>query len=125
MKFVQRGRLVTFTNPKQRNMLGVILDIQDAKFVTIQHVMTLKRERVSLNNILLLDICLDVAENITAHDMQRVFDKECVVKKYEESEEYKNWENNDKYEKMNDFERFMDGVKKRIENELIEEKGML
>lgn len=123
MQFVQRGRLVTFTNTKQRNMLACILEVQDSKFVTIQHVMTMKRERINLNAVKLLDTCLNIPSNISAHDMQRVFDQECVVKKYEETEDYKLCEENNKFDKMNDFERFVDGVKKRIESEIIKEKG--
>lgn len=125
MKLVQRGRLITFTSSKLHNKLAVILEVQDAKHVIIQHILTMQRERVNLNQIRLLDTVIELVEGSNALDVQRVVDQQAVVKSYESSEEYQRWEKNDRYLKMNDFERFMHGVKERIETEVLQEKKLI
>ncbi|KAM0673173.1 hypothetical protein GVAV_003336 [Gurleya vavrai] len=125
MLLVQLGRLITFTNEKLRNKLAVIIGIQDSKFVIIQHVLTMHRERVNLNTVKLLDIVIEISEEMSELDVQRIVDQQTVVKKYEESVDYKKWEKEDKFVRMNDFERFLHGVEERLGNEILKEKNLL
>lgn len=122
MLFVQQGRLATFVDKSKHNLLLVIVSIQDENFVIVQSPLTMDRQRVSLNTIKLLDIVLPIKDTMTKFEVQRIIDSEGAVMKYQQTEDYKKWEEIEGDRMCSDFERFKKELERSVKANLISEK---
>lgn len=121
MHFVELGRLVTPISKTARNTFAVITGIQDKNFIIIQSPLTMKRARVAIKTIKLLDFVIPVKNDDTAFNVQRSIDSNGAVRDFESTDDYKECENMNQYMKANDFERFMIDMRKRVEMDVLRE----
>ncbi|TBT98264.1 ribosomal protein L14 [Hamiltosporidium tvaerminnensis] len=110
-KFVEVGRLVTDKMVDNRDVFGVITDIQDSKIVIVQYP-SKQRKLCALRGLYLLDTVIPIKKKMTIKEVNTVIESENVVAKYEESEFYKNCLEIKRYKNLSDFERYKVDLKK-------------
>jgi large subunit ribosomal protein L14e len=121
-RFVQIGRIVLVNYGPHEGKIGVIADVIDQNRALVTGPLTgVPTQAINFKRLSLTDFVIKIGRGATTKAIKAAFQKDDIIKKWEETSIAKKRAAHLKRANLNDFDRYKVGVLKRKKNNVIRE----